>query len=468
VRPADPAAGGGGPPPGLAAALDRAARASSRVASVGVHVRDAESGTEVFGRRAGEPFVLASNTKILTTAAALEVLGPGAFLETGLRLRGTVAGGVLTGDLAVVGGGDPLFSWRLPGGDPYAVFRGWAATLRRRGVERVAGDLYLDHGLFGDPNRNPDWDPDKYLKWYQVPVDALTFNENVVRVRALPGERSGAPARVSTVPPLDGYFQLEGDVRTVPSWRGNQLRVFRPVGSEALRVSGGVYLRASDLEMPISVHDPATFFGAALAAALAEEGVVLEGALRPVAALPGLVWESVATHRTPVWQVVGITNRESHNLFAESLVKLIGVRRCGVGTWERGMEAVEELVAETAGIPRERFSLTDGSGLSRRNRMAPADMTRFLVAIRGEPWYRHLVASLPTGGQEGTTLEERLEEFAGRFRAKTGTLEGVTTLSGYARGRSGRLYAFSVLARGGVGASRKVQEEVVEALVERG
>jgi D-alanyl-D-alanine carboxypeptidase/D-alanyl-D-alanine-endopeptidase (penicillin-binding protein 4) len=100
--------------------------------------------------------------------------------------------------------------------------------------------------------------------------------------------------------------------------------------------------------------------------------------------------------------------------------------------------------------------------------MAPADMTRFLVAVRREPWYRLFVASLPTGGQQGTTLEKRLEELGGRFRAKTGTLEGVITLSGYARGRSGRLYAFSVLAHGGVGAGREVQDAVVRALVAHG
>ncbi|HEX2251744.1 MAG TPA: D-alanyl-D-alanine carboxypeptidase/D-alanyl-D-alanine-endopeptidase [Thermoanaerobaculia bacterium] len=452
-------------PAALQAAL-RSAAERAKLVALGIHVRDVASGEDVFARSAHDPFILASNTKILTTAAALEVLGPGYLFETGLLARGPVEDGTLAGDLAVVGGGDPLFSWRLPEGDSFWAFRQWAAALRERGIRRVTGDLYLDHGLFGPPEHNPGWNPDNYLKWYQAPVEAFAFDENTVKVSAIPAPRAGQPARVVTVPDLP-FFDLQGQVRTVPSWSGNLLRVGRSTGSNVLRVSGGVYVRADKLEFPLSVADPVGYFGAAVRHALAAEGVEVMGELRPVDVLPGLRWEQIAVHRSPLLEVVEITNRESQNLFAEMLVKLVGARRCGAGTWENGTRAVEDFLVEL-GVERGTFSVADGSGLARGNRLSPAQMTWILAKFLRRPWGQAFLQSLPTGAQEGSSLEKRLEDYAGRVHAKTGTIAGVSTLSGYVRGASGRLYAFSVLGRGGVGGARDVQDAVVMALGDHG
>lgn len=462
-----------GPPAGpvasreLVAALERAA-GLGKLAGLGIHVRDAGTGGSVWGRREDDLFILASNTKIFSTAAALDGLGPGYLFTTRLDSRGPVEGGTLRGDLAIVGGGDPMISWRLPGKDSYAVFRRWAAELRERGIRRVEGDLYLDHGFFDAPASHPDWDPDKYLNWYQVPVEALTFDENTVRVRALPGAAAGAPARIVTDPDLP-YFAVQGSVRTLPSWRGNLLRVDRPPGSDRLSVSGGVYLRAKDLEKPIAIGDPVAYFGAALTAALAEEGIDIAGRTLPVPERPGLVWDRVAEHYTSLLPVLEITNHESQNLFAETLVKTLGAELCGAGTWENGIRAVTELL-DRSGVDRNGYRLRDGSGLSRSNRMAPSAMTRFLAAMADHPWADLYVESLPTGGENRSSLEKRLREprYVGRVHAKTGTLTGVSTLSGYARGGSGRLYTFSVLAAGGATGARRVQDAVARALVDHG
>ncbi|HEX6202710.1 MAG TPA: D-alanyl-D-alanine carboxypeptidase/D-alanyl-D-alanine-endopeptidase, partial [Thermoanaerobaculia bacterium] len=416
ARPSTPrAARAAAPPPGLAAALGRAAGAA-KISTLGIHVRDVATGAPVFARRADDRFILASNTKLFTTAAALEVLGPGYFFETELAMRGTLGDdGTLDGDLAVIGGGDPLFSWRLPNGDPYFVFRAWAKALAERGVRQVDGALFLDHGLFDDQRTHPDWNPDKYLEWYQVPVDSLGFFENVVRVKALPAARAGEPARVVTEPGL-GYFRVEGEMRTLPSWSGNQMIVHRPAGSEELRVRGGVYLRTDKLEKPISVDDPVALFGAALRQALAAYGVRIAGPTRPAADLPGLVWEPVAVHRAALADVLEVTNHESNNLMADTLLKLIGAERCGAGTWENGSRAVEEVVARIGGLDVERFTLVDGSGLARGNRMAPADVTRFLAGAYRRPWAGTYLASLPTGGSDPSSLRDRLVDLRGRFR----------------------------------------------------
>jgi serine-type D-Ala-D-Ala carboxypeptidase/endopeptidase (penicillin-binding protein 4) len=456
----------GAPPAGLAPALARAAGAA-RVSAVGIHVREVASGDTVFARRAEEPFIVASNAKLFTTAAALEILGPGYLFETSLAMRGRVEDGVLRGDLAVRGGGDPLFSWRQAGGDPYLPFRAWAAILREQGIERVEGSVFLDHGLFGDQRLNPAWNPDKYLEWYQVPVDSLGFHENVVRVKALPAATPGQPARLVTEPALD-YFEIDGEVRTLPSWSGNLMVVHRPPGSERLRVSGGVFVGARQLAKPISVADPVALFGAALRRGLAEEGVRVAGPDRPVENLPGLVWRPVATHRSALLDVIEITNHESNNLFADTLLMLVGAMRCGGGTWDQGVRAVEDVLVTVGGLEVDHFSLVDGSGLARGNRMRPADVTRFLAAATRRPWAEEYITSLPTGGSDPSSLRDRLRGVRGRVFAKTGTIAGVSALSGYAYGRSGRMYAFSVLAHGGAGPARSIQDAVAEAIVEQG
>lgn len=453
----------------LRSRLTRAAGLHS-IYHAGIHVRDLETGETVFARKADDPTLLASNTKIFTTAAALEVFGPGAFLETRLLARGHVdEDGVLHGDLAAVGAGDPTFSWRQSmDRDPLAAFRGWADGLEERGIREVDGHLYLDHGLFDAPLVHPDWEPRKRLRWYQAPVAAFAFHENVVTVLAEPAVRAGLPALVYLRPDLP-TFEVDSTVLTTPSWRGNRLLVHRPPGDREISVAGGVYLRAGDIDMSITVEEPTEFFGDAVSTALAQEGVPVRGRRIPVQVLPGLAWEPVAVHRTTLLDVIEVTNHESQNLFAETLVKLVGAKRCGTGNWKRGTQAVMEL-ARDLGVDTTGMALRDGSGLSRRNEASPSQVTAFLAGMARRPHRQSFLASLPTGGEDGTSLEDRLDEapYPGNFWAKTGTLTGVSTLSGYARGPSGRVYAFSVLTRGGIWHGRQIQDAVVRALVNHG
>lgn len=444
---------------------------------MGIHVVEVESGISRFEHQSDRLLIAASNTKLATTAAALDLLGPGHFFETRLLVRGTVTDGVLHGDLAVVGGGDPGISWRpfpYPN-DPFGVFRRWAEALRAAGIQRVEGDLVLAYGLFPRPWIHPEWKPENRLEWYQVPVAALGFHENVLQLRAVPAEIPGRPATVETIPPVPGFEPLR-EVGTTASWRQHGLRVDQLGGSigGALRISGGVYRGADHADAYVAVEDPVSYFGRALIAALEQEGVAVDGGLRPIETLQGLTWRSVAVHRTDLLTAVEITNRESQNLFAESLIKLLGAETCGRGTWERGVEAVRGFLT-TAGIEPGSYHLADGSGLSRSNRLTTRQLTRLLRFMYGHRWGAELFGSLPRGGQPGTSLEKRLTEpeVADRVAAKTGTLSGVSALSGYVRGRSGRLYAFSTLVnfpgRGGpVWRARKLQDAVVRAIVDNG
>mgnify|MGYP006176396051 CR=1 FL=1 len=216
-----------------------------------------------------------------------------------------------------------------------------------------------------------------------------------------------------------------------------------PIGDRGFFFADGIYeVTGSSIAaagVALGGIDPTTL-------KLFERGIEIAGRIRPAERLPGLVWTPLATYRSDLLTIVEVTNRESQNFFAESLIRVLGAERCRLGTWEQGVEVVE-LFLDEAGLTRGSYHLADGSGLARTNRFSPAQMTTVLRHMANHRYFEELYGSLPYGGQEGTTMEDRFDEsrYGERIHAKTGTLTGVTTLSGYARGRSGRLYAFSVL-----------------------
>ncbi len=269
--------------------------------------------------------------------------------------------------------GDPQISGREFGGDVYGAFRPWAAALRERGVRRVTGDLYLAHGFFEALRIHPDWPRDQLTEWYEAPVGALSFEDNCILVRVWPG-RAGRQAVVETVPSLP-LLQVENRATTSTKRRGAKLYVGRT--GTTLTVKGTINAGSGPFETWITVPDPALYFGSALRAALAEEGIEVEGRLLPVPELPGAVWERVAVHRSDLVTALRTTNKRSQNFYAESLAKVLGARRCGEGSWRQGVRAVEEFIVST-GVPGGTFRLADGSGMSRANQFAPRAVTTLL------------------------------------------------------------------------------------------
>jgi len=455
------------PPFQFTAALDEQVRAAYGVApAIGVHVVELGTGEPVYAWSADEQRIIASNTKLFTTAAALDALGPGYLFETRLLARGRVEDGVLAGDLGVVGGGDPSISGR-GNGDPYAVFRAWAAALRERGIARVEGDLLLDHGLFDDGVIHPDWPTGQLTSWYEAPVAGLSFNDNCVLVRVWPGGKGGQP-RVELVPPVP-LFAVENTARTVASSRRQFVHIGRR--GDTLEIRGKIWYGSGPVETWVTVPDPVAYFGAAVRDALSREGVELSGRLVPVERLPGPLWRRVAVHRSDLLEAVRVTNKRSQNFYAESLLKLLAAERCSTGTWANGVREVGDFLS-SIGVPRGGFTMTDGSGMSRGNRFTPRQVTTLLRHMYSHPAGAEFVQSMPYGGEDMGSWKKRLADppYAGNVYAKTGTLDGVSALSGYARALSGKTYAFSILCNQARSAAdaRRAQDRIVMALVDNG
>lgn len=466
VPPAVPQGAAVAAPTALALALQaEVGRAQQAASELGVHIVELDSGETVYGFLPDQPRVIASNTKLFTTAAALDAFGPGYFFETRFVLRGKVRNGVLEGDVGVVGGGDPHISGRDYGGDSFAAFRPWAQVLRERGIYKVTGDIFLAHGMFQAPNIHPDWPRDQLTRWYEAPVDSLSFSDNCILVRVWPGAGGGRP-RVELVPDVP-VLRIENTGRTTATRKGQQVIIHRL--DDTLIVRGSIWQGSGPVETWVTIPDPVRYFGEGLKAALGEGGVRVEGRMRPVEQLPGAIWESVGVHRSDLLSAIQVTNKRSQNFYAETLVKHLGALRCGHGSWPDGVRAVGEFL-RGVGVPAGSFTMVDGSGMSRGNLFAPRHLTLLLRHMFFHPAGREFAQSLPYSGEDMGSWKRRMSmpPYRGNVLAKTGTLNGVSALSGYAKAVSGKSYAFSILLNRTSGDARHAQDRIVMALIDHG
>ena len=431
-----------------------------------VSVRTGETLLDSFGDKL---FVPASNAKLVTTAAALHLLGPEFRFETRLYVRGTINGGVLNGDLLVVGGGDPDISGRFHNGDPCFLFKAWARKLLQLGIREVRGGIVGDAGAFDAQYVHPSWPKDQLEKWYCAPVSALTLNDNCVDVTVRAGPKAGAPALFSVAPDI-GYTSVKNRCVTTVNRADHLYGFVGRAGARGLILRGKFWVSGFNATTAVPVEDPPLFFLKAMKATLAEEGVAVKGDLavthEPVAAGDGV--KLVAAGESLLGGAVRVANKRSQNLYAELMLKTLGLKATGKGTFESGGAVVKGFLAKVSPGSTE-CKVADGSGLSRDNRLSAAAMTDLLCWMVRRPQADVFAASLPIAGIDGT-LKSRLtgERHRGRVRAKTGTLTGACSLSGYIEMPDDTL-AFSILInspRAGVWRMRKVQDGICREVLD--
>lgn len=403
---------------------------------------------------AGTELILASTTKLFTSAAALDRLGPSYRFRTTLFQDGPLlADGTLAGRLVVRGGGDPAISGRLYEDDPYAVFRPWSATLRARGIRTIRDGLLLDTSFFDDERTHPDWPAAQEQNWYQAPVSALSYNDNVVLVRVTGGVRPGGRASLGFYPAQPYLMSLVGRVTTYRGW-GASVGVSRRAGSPKVVASGAVGHRRT-WSGDVTVLEPPLYLASALTKVLEEEGIDVpappEVRNEPLPA--GAPMQPLHIHETPILPVLSVCNKRSQSFFAEQVLKTLGAERRGAGTWANGLSEVSGFLS-SLGLDPGRYRIADGSGRSRENRASAGAYLEFLQALATRwPLFETYYPTLAISGDMAGSLRHRMlgPDTRGKVYAKTGNIAGVVTLTGYVEARSGTRYAFVILANGGCG-----------------
>jgi D-alanyl-D-alanine carboxypeptidase/D-alanyl-D-alanine-endopeptidase (penicillin-binding protein 4) len=440
----------------------------SQNSDASIQVVEVDSGEVIAEKNAHLPLAPASNMKLFTTAAAIDLLHPDFDLTTSVYVRGAVdKTGTLQGDVKIVGHGDPTIGGRFHDNHATAVPDEWATELGRAGIKTIHGNLIFEYGYMDTQYIHPTWPADQLVNWYEAPVSAFSMQEGCVQVRVMPS-RPGKQCIVQLDPPA-GYVEVENSCIT---GRGLPF-ITRVRNTNTILVRGGVPSRAGPTEVFVTVENPIQYFASVTHEAWVRDGLNVQGQIvvTPRDARPD--WRLVAEHATPLNVIVYVINKKSQNHYAEQLVKIIGAQVKHEGSWQAGTSALQSWLTEKLGVPAGEFSPADGSGMSRNNRASASAFIHLLRYMWKSPYREDFVSSLPYSGDPDAKFGKRLRTapYARQVYAKTGYIVGVVGLSGYVRGASGKIYAFSFLFNRyhvGVYAVYHLQDEMLKELITKG
>lgn len=421
---------------------------------VGVYARTLDSGRVLFARNADTAMIPASNFKLVTTATALAVLGPDFRFTTSVLGPPVDQGsGVIDGNLYLRGTGDPTMvdPWTRPATAPFEKF---ADELRKQGVKQVTGALVGDDSAFDRDFIGKGWLRRYILLDYAAETAALSINGNVMSLDV-------RNDRVTSYPVTTAL-----QYRRVVSSRGGFV-VTRPMDSSTVIVQNCKPGKAMQTSM--TIHNPSEYTTGVFQAILQHSGIQLGAPMRLVSEdelpLPaGLV--RYATHESaPLLKILKRINRHSDNLFADHVFKAVGFMRHGKGTLETSTQAAKEFMTRI-GVDTSGLEIADGCGLSVLNRVSPRQFVQLLEGMARRPDIAVFKSTLAGPDREGT-LSGRMAGLP--VLAKTGTIDGTVTLSGYVRTRAGQEVCFSILVnhhRTSNDHIRWLQDEIVRAIAQ--
>ncbi len=421
-------------------------------ASVGVSVVDLRTGKAVAAVHETALLMPASNQKLLTSAAALAKLGGNFQFTTKACLLGK--------DLVVLGDGDPTLGDSILAAESnttiYAELDKWAAAIRAKVGDKFDGDILVcsDRPVF----RSPEWPKNQYDRWYVAPIAELNFNNNCLDVYFTAQGGAIVPASL----PESRFIQLVNKTA-----KGKHLWGLRYNADDSVVTVTGTVAQATKDPQSISVNDPPLLFGRVLADRLVRAGVAFTGKVKRVktSSLDLSAAQGICQTLTPLGTAMKRANKRSLNMVAEAMFL-----RVGDGTWDGSARIMADTLTQAYDVAPETLSICDGSGLARKNGVAPVAITKILAGVLARKDAIVFVDSLPICGVDGT-MERRLEQapYRKRVLAKTGYIAGVSSLSGYVLDPAGKpVYAFSTLVNkvNGPAEAKHLEDQICALLVD--
>lgn len=417
----------------IATAIDRPQLNRARW---GILVQTVNRGDPIYSRDAHNYFIPASNVKLFTTAAALQRLGSQFQIRT--SVYPTIAGG-----LRVIGRGDPSLT--------DIQLQALAKQLKQQQIHRIS-QLVAEDNYFQGAIVNPSWQWEDIHADYGAPVNSLILNQNTVKLTAIP-QQVGQPLRLNWSDLREGMqWQIENEAIAVPAAKSS-LNVSRDSGAAILKVTGKMGIDAPSESINLAVVDPKAHFLRHFQRSLAQAGITLspgDELVQQQDRQSFLGWREIAfVASPPLSELLVETNQQSNNLYAEALLRILGVRvqltPTTRSTAEIGLQNVKETLT-TLGVDPTGYVLADGSGLSRQNLASPVAIAQTLRAMANSPLASVYRTSLPVAGVSGT-LKSRFQGTTaqGIVLAKTGTMSGVVALSGYINPPNYEPLVFSII-----------------------
>lgn len=408
----------------------------------GIVVHSLDRDERLFELNPRSLLIPASTAKLVSAATAEAAVGWDYRFETSLRAAGPIADGVLTGDLLIVGSGDPSIGGR--GGDDFSA---WIAALEARGIRRIDGRIIGDDDPLEEPRPALGWTWDDLGYPTGALFGALNFAENRIALTVSPGSTTGLPTTITTEPRASERPLINRSTTGPPTAAAMLWPEQRPA-EPALTIAGTLPAGASPSTLIVSAGNPTLWFARAFKFALERAGIIVTGDacdIDDVTHGDPSAMDVLYTYRShPLSELVRPLFKQSINLYGEAFMRL-NAAPGALPTNDAALDGLRRRLASW-GIDADGQQLVDGSGLSRRNVVAPETLMvilrRMYDASGASPW----MSALPIAGVDGS-LEMRMKGTVaeGHVRAKTGTMSNIRGLAGYVTARNGEHLAFVLM-----------------------
>ncbi|MFN4308080.1 D-alanyl-D-alanine carboxypeptidase/D-alanyl-D-alanine-endopeptidase [Sulfurihydrogenibium azorense] len=392
---------------------------------VGIYVESLATKSFKFALKDKQPFIPASNQKILTTASAIINLTPDYRFKTQILTDGFVKDGVLKGNLYLKGGADPSLS--------YEDLKSFADYLKQIGILKIEGDIIGDNSFFLEEGRGHGWPEKDFEYCFTAPFSALSLNENCLRLELISDKK-----RVSVkMYPDNEYYEIVNNLAISKKYSDYKVKV------EGRKIYLTGYIKSlSKAEVSIPVENPSLHTTSAFYKMMKESGIKITGKYHLGKTPPNA--NPVITHKSqPLKEIIKKANKDSNNFYAEQIFRTLGKEILGKGDTETSATVVINTLKKV-GIDVSNIRIYDGSGLSKFNQLTPESIAKILSYMYNTPYFFDFYQSLAVAGTDGT-LKHRFKDVKGKIYAKTGYIKGVKNLSGYILSDNGEVYVFSIL-----------------------
>ena len=425
---------------------------------IGLKIVSVNDGKILYERNPGKLFHPASNAKLFTTATALHIFDSKFRCKTEFSFDGKIVKHILRGNFVLKGFGDPLFTTD----DLDSI----VSLVKQKGITTIRGNLIGNESYFDDVPWGHGWmwddepDPDEAF------ISPLTINDNAIDMIVSPGQQKGMPTSVQ-FEPQTSQCRIINDGVTSNDTSLPPLHVTRKRGENTFEITGRIEPRSLPQKFSFSVYQPSMFTLRLLKERLQLNGITVTGSLRLDSTTSSQMHGVEISHT--IDSVIHRINKESDNIAAENILKILGAEYFHtIGSTESGLQVVRDYLYRE-GIDTSAITLVDGSGVSFYNAVTPNTIVDLLIRQhQNRRTFTRFYESLPIAGIDGTLrFRMRGTTAEGNVHAKTGSLTGVSALSGYATTKSGTLLAFSLLAEyfpKDIGTLRNLQDRLLEFL----
>lgn len=426
---------------------------------MGIEIFSLSKGKVLYQKNPQHRFIPSSSIKLFVAAAALDLLGPEFTFQTKLFSDGKIAEGKLEGDLYLVGGGDPsLLAVDL---------EELASQLKKKGIEKIEGDLFFDLSLFDQVSQGPGWMWDEEPAFWCAPLSPLNVEHNCVEITIHPRGEDYKHSLLSFAPSCD-YIDVKNELQVQVGKKGKDFKIALKKGEKktVFQVQGKIGSLHETVSIKMPVKKPGQYAASLFRFSLQKKGILFSGKTR-MKALSKNATLLAMHHSPPLKELLKSVLKESDNLYANTFFKFLGMKKFSrPGTWEKGGRATLDFLSKRVGLDTKEMVIVDGDGESRYNLVSPHQMVTFLRwAHQNFPYAKEFQEALPRNGIDGT-LKGRLKSASliGRLAAKTGTMTGNSSLCGFIQSEKGEELAFAILIGGFVKRCAEVKSGIEDSI----